>query len=239
MTPHLTTMSDFLLFQKTLQILVYLKEFTTFFADFFGHVTCIKESEIEIFICALIFRHAIIQRTKLMHFKYEVLNKHQHVMHLQEKPETKEAPDFVKKSMKFVRKFYNECFQRCGPEIYATKSHHLDEKPLQLFVRRLEQLYSQEKDKKSLEKPSKKTFLEETTEANEYQALLMKIVASHTKKRMDLKEIFKKFAQEVKTNEKFHTRPTAINNCFEQKFSCLFSNLSNFDHSCRPNTILM
>lgn len=219
--------------------MIYLKEFTTFFQDFFGHVTCMSESEIEVFICGLIFRHAIIQRTKLIHFKCGVTNKRPgQVKHLQEhKVETGET-DFVQKSMKVVKKFYNDCFQRCGENVYETKLHHLENKPLQQFLKRLEQLYSQETDKQALEQPLAKTFLEETSEANEYQKLLINLTSTH-KKKINLKEIFKKFAQEVKTNQKYHTRPKSINNCFEQKFSCLYPTLTNFEHSCRPNTILM
>lgn len=174
-----------------------------------------------------------------MHFKYVVSNKNPFkTIYLEEELEEKGESVFVKKAMKLVRKFYSESLQKHEINRFEIKLGRLSTKVFQQFLKRLEKLYIDEKDKKSLEQLITKTFLEETTEANKYQNLLMKLKETQ-KKKNNLKVIFKKFAREVKSNKIFHTRPTANEDGLVQKFTCLYSNLTNLEHSCRPNTIMM
>uniref|UniRef100_A0A336MIS4 CSON001192 protein n=1 Tax=Culicoides sonorensis TaxID=179676 RepID=A0A336MIS4_CULSO len=234
---------------KTVQILIYLKSYTSFFNDFFGHITNIARSDIEIFICALIFKHAIIQRTKLMHFKIEVVNPnpslfvHPNETKTEETSKDDENEIFVSKSMKIIKKLCDDCFQLCGSQYFPDiESHQLTNKQIKPFVKKLNSLYLQEGNKMTMEGSStpSKMFLEESSHANPYLKLLNTIVATQkTNNNTDLEAIFDEFAQKVKTIKKFLTLPKTINYRFEQKMSCLYENLTNIEHSCCPNTILI
>ncbi|XP_063703672.1 uncharacterized protein LOC134833318 [Culicoides brevitarsis] len=215
---------------KTLQTIIYLEEYTTFIDDFFGNVL-LEGNDIEIFLCALAFRHAVIQRTKLMHFKYDVTNKYpKRVFHFIKEPESKPHPEFVKKASVFVEKFLNE----------SLRLKNCNDKILRQLVKRLEKLYAAETDKRELEPQVHQTFLEQTTKGNYFQKLFLKLAAEQ-EKSSNLMDIFKLFAYVVQTDEDFHVIPTmnAENQSFEQILTCLYPYLTNFKHSCAPNTALI
>lgn len=178
-----------------------------------------------------------------MHFKYEVTNNQPNLVIHYNDDVSHETSNFglEPESMKIVKKFYNECYRKCGNKILRETLHQLDQKKLDQFLRKLEHLYKGKNEKMSQKQDfTTKTFLEQTTEMNKYQQLLSILMkTSELRENFDWKKILKQFASKVKTSTKFRTTPKAINNCFEQRMMCLYSNVTNIEHSCRPNAMLM
>lgn len=191
----------------------------------------------EIWVSALLLRHACIQRIKLRHFSYKKINTLFGGLHYDQYTEPVDI-QLIMKMQPIIKTVYDNCYQKWATvACYDSTAMEFDKKQLKIFLKKLETA-SKDVEIPDLQKQTYNTFLEETSKVNKYLNLVMSIAESKEWKN-PLVEVLQEFARIVKTNSTFRLNLTSVNMEFEQRIKCLYSKLLNFRHSCNPNTFFM